>query len=309
MKLMKANSKEFLKSLAWKAANCCMLGGLYTGSLKWDWVRLERLPMFINNLDSDFVGTRLAHLSDLHCGLLVREKHLHNYVEMVNALKVDFVVLTGDFITTASRHHAKTIARIFNDLKPNIATIAVLGNHDYGLWHPNGLGGDNNMGNFITDEMTKAGVIVLRNELKSFFRNESVLQFVGVEDFWSPRYNPTAAFELVDFNFPTISLAHNPDAAPQLASMGADWVLSGHTHGRPTPSTRFWDIVYPVRFKNFIGGQYSLGQGRYLYVNRGIGNAWRIRTEHKPEITLFTLQTVKYHHDKHRSKTQLDYVE
>jgi predicted MPP superfamily phosphohydrolase len=84
-----------LKRLLWRTANCCLLGGLLTWPLERDWVRVEALPMLLDNLGWEFDGARLAHLSDLHCGTLVREKHLQRYVEMVNSLDVDFAVITG----------------------------------------------------------------------------------------------------------------------------------------------------------------------------------------------------------------------
>lgn len=282
-----------LRHLVWRTANCCMLGGLLTWSLERRWVRIEKLPMPLDNLGAEFEGARLAHLSDLHCGTLVREKHLHRFVEMVNALHVDFVVLTGDFITTPSRRHARAVARVLGDLRASTGVVACLGNHDYGLWHPKGLGWVKGMADYLAGQMANAGVIVLRNETRAFFRGESVLQFVGVEDFWSADYDARSAMELVDTDSPAITLAHNPDAAPQLAAMGAHWILSGHTHGKATPNTRFWDVVYPTRCKQFVGGQYALGASRRVYVNRGIGNAWRVRSEHRPEITLFTLRAAR----------------
>jgi predicted MPP superfamily phosphohydrolase len=281
-----------LKRLVWRTANCCLLGGLLTWPLERDWVRVETLPMPLVNLGWEFDGVRLVHLSDLHCGALVREKHLRRYVEMVNSLDADFVAITGDFITTGSRRHARAVARALRDMRANRAVVACLGNHDYGRWHPRGWGEAAGIADFLSGELSDAGVIVLRNESRTFFHGESVLQFVGVEDYWSPRYDPQTAFDLVDFDSPVITLAHNPDTAPDLAAIGAGWVLSGHTHGKATPDTRFWDVVYPTRFKQFVGGQYALGGERHLYVNRGISNAWRVRSEHRPEITLFTLRAV-----------------
>ncbi|RPI62970.1 MAG: hypothetical protein EHM48_03215 [Planctomycetaceae bacterium] len=281
-----------LKQMVWRTANCCLLGGLLAWPLERDWVRLEKLTMPLDNLGWEFDGARIAHLSDLHCGTLVREKHIHRYVEMINSLDVDFVVITGDFITTASRRYARAVSRALGDLRPNTAVVACLGNHDYGLWHPKGIGMVEGMADFLCDKLADAGVIVLRNESKAFFRGEAVLQFIGVEDYWSPQYNPQTAFELVDTDSPTIALSHNPDTAPLLASQNAGWILSGHTHGKATPQTRFWDAVYPTRFKQFVGGRHSLGANRHLYINRGISNAWRVRSEHRPEVTLFTLRSV-----------------
>ncbi len=282
-----------LKGLVWRAANACMLGGLVTWTLEREWLRIEQRTMPLMNLGREFEGAKVAHLSDLHCGLLVREKHLHRYVEMVNELDVDFVVLTGDFLTTGSRRYAQALGRVVSDLRAKSGVIACLGNHDYGLWHPNGLGNVKGIADFLSEKLLHAGVHVLRNASRAFFRGESVLQFVGLEDYWSPLYDPQAAFELVDRDSPHITLVHNPDAAPQLAAHGASWVLAGHTHGKATPDTRFWDVVYPTRFKKFVGGQYTLGPDRHLYVNRGIANSRRVRCEHKPEITVFTLSAVR----------------
>ncbi|HOF18064.1 MAG TPA: metallophosphoesterase [Phycisphaerae bacterium] len=281
---------RFLKGTLWYAANCCLLGGLLTWPLERNWLRIEELPMPLGNLGLEFDGVRLVHLSDLHCGTLVREKHLRRYVEIVNELDADFVAVTGDFITTGSRRHARAVAGILRDVRARRAVVACLGNHDYGQWHPKGWGSTRGIADFLSDALADAGVMVLRNASKAFFMGESALQFVGVEDYWSPNFDPQAAFEWVDVDSPVIALAHNPDVAPQLAAMGAGWILAGHTHGKATPDTRFWDVVYPTRHKQFVGGQYALRPGRNLYVNRGIGNTLRVCRDHRPEITLFTLR-------------------
>lgn len=276
--------------MAWHTANRCMLGGRVTWTLERDWVRMEELTMPLANLGWEFDGARLAHLSDLHAGLLVSESHLARFVDLVNSLEVDFVALTGDFVTTASRRHARAVARTLKGLRASKGVVACLGNHDYGLWHPKGYGLREGMADFLCDELSQAGVLVLRNATRAFFAGKAVVQFLGVEDYWSAQYDPQTAFDLVDYDAPVIALSHNPDGAPQLAALGAQWILSGHTHGNATPNTRFWDVVYPTRHKQFVGGRYGLGRGRNLYVNRGIGNKGRPRCDRLPEITLFTLR-------------------
>jgi predicted MPP superfamily phosphohydrolase len=123
------------------------------------------------------------------------------------------------------------------------------------------------------------------NESRSFTRGGDHLQFVGVEDFWSSRFNPLQAFETATMNTPTIGLCHNPDAAPQLARHGAEWTLAGHTHGRPLPET-----VIPANHRYFFAGEYELGGDNRLYVNRGISYGRRGNMNSRPEITLFTLR-------------------
>jgi hypothetical protein len=63
--------------------------------------------------------------------------------------------------------------------------------------------------------------------------------------------------------------------------------LSGHTHGgQILPAQIFARLAYP-RWR----GLYELGDGRRLYVSRGVGT-WGppIRVLARPEITLFIIE-------------------
>ena len=110
-----------------------------------------------------------------------------------------------------------------------------------------------------------------------------------MEDYWTEHFDPHLAFELTDGGGPIVALCHNPDAAPSVAHHGADWVLAGHTHGTGRKDTKLGDLVLPTNHKRFSAGEYDLGDGKALYVNRGLGYGRRIRCNGRPEITLFTL--------------------
>ena len=252
-------------------------------------VRLVRTSMPLRNLPEEFEGAKLAHISDLHCGPMVSWHTLERQIEAVNRLAPDFVVITGDFITFGSRRDALTAARLCGRIEAKSAVLACLGNHDYGVWHPNGLGGKGRVADALADELAHQGVIVLRNACRAVFRDEAVLQFVGVDDYWTRHYGPQEAFELAAPDTPTVALVHNPDAAIELAAWQPDWVLAGHTHGQPTPDTRFWNMAYPTRHKQFVAGGYRVGPRTRLRVSRGIGGSFFRPASQCPEITLFTL--------------------
>ena len=277
-----------MKSLIWQAASSCALGGLLGWSFEDHWIRLERRHMTIPGLGPDLEGATLAHISDLHCCPIVRERYLRQCVLAVNRLDVDFVAITGDFIT-GPRYYARCVARVLADLRCRVATVACLGNHDYGIWHPKGLGGDAGLADNISELLSIRDVFVMRNEARIFRVGRSRLQFVGLEDYWSGLYNPHLAFEMARDDLPTIALCHNPDAAHQVAHFGPSWVLAGHTHGQATPNTRWHNLVLPTHQKHFAAGEYPLGHGRNLYINRGLGYARRTNLNARPEITLFTL--------------------
>lgn len=281
-------SKAFIKRLLWKAATPVALGGLYAWRIEDHWIRVERRNMPIANLGGGFEGCTIAQISDLHSSPIVLDRYLTQCIEHVNRLGPDFVVITGDMILGA-RAHARKVSRILANLSPGIATVACLGNHDYGIFHPRGRGGLSGLADYVTQELALSNIFVLRNQRRVFHRDGSAIQFVGVEDFWSGRYDPCLAFEEAQ-TLPTIGLCHNPDGAWHMAYWGADWVLAGHTHGSDKTDTKIRDFFMPTAYKDFLAGEYSLGGGRYLYVNRGLSYARRMNLNARPEITLFTLR-------------------
>jgi predicted MPP superfamily phosphohydrolase len=250
---------------------------------------VSRRDVRLPNLGGDFDGAVVAQLSDLHCSPLVSEEYIGRCLKAAWELRPDYVVLTGDLIT-GPRSYAIRVARTLEKLARRVPVLACLGNHDYGLFHPNGVGMMHGLAQYLTGELEKVGVTVLNNDCRTFRRGKSCIQFVGVEDLWTVQYDPHQAFDLADMDTPTIALCHNPDGAHDMFDRGADLVLAGHTHGKPTPQTRFYDIFMPTTFHDYVAGLYEIDADRYLYVNRGIGHARRVRPEHRPEITLLTLR-------------------
>src|SRR5690606_23939425 len=87
-------------------------------------------------------------------------------------------------------------------VKGKIATVAILGNHDYGKnWS------ESEVADEITALLARNGILVLRNE--RLLIND--LQFIGIDDLWGVNYDPEKALEQYDPNLPTITLCHNPD--------------------------------------------------------------------------------------------------
>jgi predicted MPP superfamily phosphohydrolase len=280
--------KAFFKNLIWAAANSCALGGLYVWSLEKHWLRIERRDMPLPDLGEGFRGAKLAHVSDLHCSPIVRERYLRQCVEAINAERADFVAITGDFIM-GSYSHVRRIARILESLTPKVAVLACLGNHDYGVFHPRGRGATPELAETLYHELGLADIFVMMNERRVFHRKGASLQFVGVEDYWTPGYDPKLAFDMAHPHLPTIALCHNPDAAVELARHGADWILAGHTHGTPAGDGGLRELFMPSLYKHFSAGEYPLGDGKFLYVNRGLSYGRRRRLNARPEITIFTL--------------------
>lgn len=282
--------KRLLKKLIWSAAGSCALGGLYPGKIHDHWLRIEYHDMLMPRLGKEFDGARIAHISDLHSSPLVLNRYLRQCVQAINRLNVDFVAVTGDFIT-GTRFYARRVANLLKELTPNVATLACLGNHDYGVFHPAGLGNTKGLADYLAEQLSRADIFIMLNESRVFKRGHSSLQFVGIEDYWTSRYNPGLAFEDTVRHVPTVALVHNPDAARDAVNHGADWVLSGHTHGTAIKAnTRLQRMVMPVNNQEFHAGRYHLGEHKHLYVTRGIGYGRRRHINSRPEITVFTMR-------------------
>ena len=278
-----------MERLLWSAAKNLSLTGLFATPWEEGYIRTTCRRMDLPELGRGLWNARIVHISDLHCGLQVRPAYLRRCVEWINRLEPDFVVITGDFITDAPRYFARQAAQALKELAPAVATLAVLGNHDYGIWNPCGLGGTPGLGKYVAEQLTAAGVTVLDNASATFARNGSAIQFVGVADLWAD-YDAPKAFGRALEGVPAVALVHNPDVAEELAQRGADWVLAGHTHGKSTPKTLLHRALFPVEKTDFIQGHYWLPGGQSVYVNAGLaGTSRRLQPNHLPEITLFEL--------------------
>ncbi len=283
--------RSMLKRLLWSASKPCSLNGLFPWPFEENWLRLERHQMPLPHLGQAFHGATIAQISDLHCSPIVLARYLRQCVEAINRMQVDFVAITGDFITGPSSF-ARKVAGVLKNLHPKIATVACLGNHDYGLFHPSGLGSMRNLDHLLTEELRRADVFVMRNESLVFRRDSDEVQFVGLEDLWSPGFRPRQAFELARPDLPTIALCHNPDAAEVVSRMGAHWILAGHTHGTPKKGGTLGRRLMPTKHKRYAAGKYTLQDGSMLYVNRGLSYGRRVNLNARPEITLFELAPV-----------------
>lgn len=250
------------------------------------WLEIVERDLAIEHLPASLMGARLAQLSDLHIGPQVSDDYVVHSFDRLRALQPDIVVITGDFIThRRSRGEAqyRQLRGMLAHLPHGrLATIAILGNHDYGRgW------GDPAVAARVVAEAERAGVRVLRNEVQAV----SGLDFIGVDDLWSHRSDSAAALR-ARANAAAIALVHNPDAADEQSWPGfRGWMLAGHTHGGQCKPPFLPPPLLPVKNRRYVAGEVSVDAARTLYISRGVGHLIRARFLVRPEITLFTLRS------------------
>lgn len=269
------------------AAGCGLVGS-YARYVEPFWPVTERLQMDFPGVGPSLNGLRVAQLSDLHVAKIMPLDFLRKQLEYVQRLEPDILVLTGDFVTHPNGRTLDDLAGLAPLLQARLGVFAVLGNHEYSIFGPDTSMQSEWLADRISDLLADHGVRVLRNEAEVLEIGDDRLQIVGLEEFWSRRFDPVAAFANVDPKLPCLALVHNPDAIKALAVTPAHWILAGHTHGGQVRIPFFGAPRLPIRHRQYDAGLFHV-EGKRLYVNRGLGYIRQVRFNCRPEITLFTL--------------------
>jgi predicted MPP superfamily phosphohydrolase len=255
--------------------------GVYTSLIEPRWVEIVRRPMPIHRLPASLAGKTLVQFSDIHIGQ-VSLGYIFDTFDRIAELEPDIVVVTGDLIGRASAVFAR-LPEIYARLpKGRYATLATLGNHDYGNgWlQPE-------IATRVVEHVTPVGIRVLRNEVYDC----EGLQIVGLDDLWAREFKPRLAFASLDRSRAAVVLSHNPDTVDRRGWDGYEgWILAGHTHGGQCKPPFLPPPVVPVRNKRYTAGEFALRGNRRLYINRGLGHTLPVRFNVRPEVTVFELR-------------------
>lgn len=274
--------RQFLRTAILGMAGSGLAVGVYARWIEPHWVEIVHRSLPIPGLPEVLQGRILVQLSDLHIGPQVDDRYLIRTLRQVAELQPDVLVITGDFITYRARDQFEQVNRVLENLpRAKLATLAVLGNHDYGFgWSRQ------EVADTLVTTVKDHGIDVLRNTMTHI----AGLQIAGIDDFWGPNFLPGLVMPKLDGQRPALVLCHNPDACDQPVWDGFQgWILSGHTHGGQCRPPFLPPPFLPVANKRYTAGQFELTGNRRLYINRGLGHWIRIRMNVRPEITVFTL--------------------
>jgi uncharacterized protein len=206
-------------------------------------------------------GFTIAQISDVHIGPTIKRDFLRGIVDIVNALKVDLVAITGDLVDGPVEQLGEHVEPL-RHLRARHGVYFVTGNHEYYSGAPAWIA-----------ELRRLGVHVLLNEHVVLSHGGAPLLVAGVTDYGAHRFDPahrsdpqTALAGAPPGLGPRVLLAHQPRTAAAAADAGFDLQLSGHTHGG-----QFWPWNLFVRLQQpFTAGLNRLA-GLWIYTSRGSG--------------------------------------
>ena len=231
-------------------------------------------------------GFTIALLSDFHYDPYFSTHPLHATVPLVNDLRPDLIVFTGDFVSVPLIEDdekgalaAEPCARLLSQMKARHGMWAVLGNHDV-YTDPE----------HVTRALDAEGIHTLANESVAIERDGARVWLAGVNDVLSRTADLSQTLHGVPEGEATVLLAHEPDFADVTTKYPVDLQLSGHSHGGQVRIPLLPPLYLPELAKKYISGTYRIG-GLTVYTNAGIGTVGvPVRFNCPPEITLLTLR-------------------
>jgi len=243
--------------------------------------RVRRFVLPIAGLQSDLHGLTITQISDLHVGRFTSGRVLRDVVRVVNELRADLVLLTGDLINDAliDLDHGLDLVR---SMQARYGVYLIEGNHDLIENGPE-----------FERRVKNSGIPFLLDESIVIKIRGAPLQLFGLS--WTrARENRDAAIaaavnRLLDQRQPEsfpILLAHHPHAFDAAAAASVPLTLAGHTHGGQLMLNDQCGFG-PALFR-YWSGLYSKGASK-LVVSNGVGNWFPLRVRAPAELLHLTL--------------------
>ena len=210
----------------------CVLYGIL---VEHHWYRVRRYRLDI--LPADASPISVVHVSDLH--FVRRDRRLRSFLATLPAC--DVAVATGDLV--GEPEAVESVVAALAPVRGRAASLFVLGSNDY--YRPRPL---NPLRYFQRHRPGKARLVrrgrapelVAQLEAEGWTHLENVhgvvalgsleVELTGMDDPHIHRADLRVATRRRTDLF-GLAVVHSPDPAPELAALGWDLILSGHTHG------------------------------------------------------------------------------
>lgn len=246
-------------------------------------LRIKRLTVKTTKLPEGTDKLTIAHISDVHLGIIVREKILDKLIKAIKHESPQLIVSTGDLIDGGLEQIQNLLEKL-RSINARSGKFAVIGNHEY----YSGIKASQKY-------LESAGFTVLRGYGVTV---DGLINIAGMDDIEGSRSNngkdsATESEREILSKLPpgifTLLLKHKPYVTQ--SSLGLfDLQLSGHTH-----KGQIFPINLAVRLFLYPHSSYKkLSKGSAINVSGGVGTAGPpVRLFSPPEIIFIDVVSEK----------------
>ena len=267
-KKRKLKKLRFLKFLFF----IILLGGalyLYGAYFEINNYKVREYKITSKKITDDFDGFTIAHLSDIHYGRMIEKSELKQIVSMVNKVKPDVVVITGDLIdrdTKMTTDMANEIADILLKIQTNSGKYIIQGDHDtlFDEWE-----------NIVKN----SGFINLNNTYDTIYNNSydalfiaGASSFINKESINDKLQKATEYLNSFEKDGPlyNILLLHEPEYIDDLEKNKFDLILAGHSLNGQVNIPFYGAFITPEGAKKYYKNHYNIND-HDLYISNGLG--------------------------------------
>jgi hypothetical protein len=239
---------------------------------------IKEYNITINKSAGEIKTLRIAAVSDIHLGSVIRKRSMKKLSGILKDLKPDIVLLLGDIVDGEIGPVLRgDLLQYFTSPDSKNGLLAITGNHEF-------IGGAGRTIPYIESK----GIRVLKDEITTI---KGGIQIVGRIDRDSFRFYRKERLPLnqlmsqVDTTKPVILLDHQPFQLDETEKQGVDLQLSGHTHnGQMWPLNYITSRIYELSY-----GYLKKGNTHFI-VSSGYG-LWgpRVRSGSRSEILLINV--------------------
>jgi hypothetical protein len=200
---------------------------------------------------------RVAHVSDLHLNGDLPAAYYERVMARVARAEPDLLIFTGDLVTKVK--YAVDLPQILTLASGKLATLAILGNHDYWVGPQP-----------VAAAVESSGVTLLTDRCIRLSVDGHALLVCGYEKPWSRgTWQPpqVAPGEL------GLMLTHTPDNVYRLSRLGYTAVFAGHYHAGQVRLPWLGPIITPSRYGRRFDHGHFVVDGTHLFITAGVGSA------------------------------------
>lgn len=239
---------------------------------------VKEYDITINKSAGDIKTFRIAAVSDIHLGSIIRKRSLKKMSVILQKLNPDLVLLLGDIVDGEIGPVMRgDLLKYFTPPECKDGLLAITGNHEF-------IGGAARTIPYIESK----GIRILKDEIVTI---DGGIQLIGRIDRDSYRFYRKQRLSLgelmsqVDTTRPVILLDHQPFQYNESVKYGVDLELSGHTHnGQMWPLNYVTGMIYELSY-----GYLKKGNTQFI-VSSGYG-LWgpRVRSASHSEVLLINI--------------------